>query len=294
MKTIKTHPAPKSVNEAIFDMLCQEICVCIRGYCGCVKTNKKVDCVSKFQDCLLQHLNVNTSIKWEKEYKKPRYPYLDRVDIFGDTNAYNWIIEIDTSRADQVAKKAFSRFALFGAGKKAKPFFYVAIVYPGTNSMNINEVIKYSRFGHEVAKKMNDNNEWRTIIIDCNNQCVKVISFNNIKFSVNGTGSYSMNRAVEKAVKEFFKQSKGNNFQSLEKKLIRFNNNHNGLQNIVSSRILPKNPINMQDGNKTKFYLTSQWSFLGESANFQEIIAFFKKHNIIIEPIWDTPCECVK
>ncbi len=33
------------------------------------------------------------------------------------------------------------------------------------------------------------------------------------------------------------------------------------------------------------FYVTKQWSFKGYSANFQEIINFFKTHHIYVEPI---------
>ena len=110
---------------------------------------------------------------------------------------------------------------------------------------------------------------------------------------VNGSGSFPMNRAVEKAVKEYFIQSKSHTYQSLEKALLAYNRNHNGLQKIISLESLAKTPIKMQDGNGTEFYLTIQWAFSGESANFDDIIKFFKKFKIIIEPKWHTPCECL-
>lgn len=291
----KTSPSPKSINEAMFDTLCQEICKCLTHFCQCMNNSEKTDCVGKFQKCLQEHLNSVCGPGWEIEYKKPNSPYSDRVDIFfkSPKSGYNWIIEIDASRADQVAKKAFSRFAIFGTGSKARNFFYVAIVYPGTNNMNINEVIKYSRYGHDIAKQMHRDNEWRTIIIDCENQCVKVLNFNNVQFMVNGSGSFPMNRAVEKAIKEYFIQSKSHTYQSLEKALLAYNRNHNGLQKIISLESLAKTPIKMQDGNGTEFYLTIQWAFSGESANFDDIIKFFKKFKIIIEPKWHTPCECL-
>lgn len=289
MKTISS----KSINESIFDCLCQEICNLLPQFCDCMN-KKKTNCVKDFQVKLKNYLNNNCGSGWEIEYKKPHCPYNDRVDIFKSStkSGFNWIIEIDASRADQVAKKAFSRFALFGTGRYSNPFFYVAIVYPGTDNMSINEVIKYSRYGHDIAKKMNPMNEWRTIIIDCNHQCLKVINFNNLSFMVNGVGSFKMSKAVEKAVMEYFKQSKAHSFITLEKALKAFNNNHNGLQTIISNSTLAKNPIKMNDSCGNSFYLTRQWSFLGASANFDDIIKFFKKFNIIIEPNWGTPCHC--
>lgn len=287
--------SPKSINEVIFDKLCQAICSCLSDFCEFNKSQKKTDCVKKFQIYLQNYLNNVLGPKWEIEYKKTHSPFNDRIDIFhkASKSGYNWIIEIDASRADQVAKKAFSRFALFGSGRNAIPFFYVAIVYPGTDNMSINEVIKYSRYGHAIAKKMNDNNEWRTIIIDCKHDCVKVINFNNLRFMVNGVGVFRMGRAVEKAIKEYFKQSNNRSYSLLSKYLQAYNGNYNGLQTIISKNPLTKNPIVMQDETGTKFYLTNQWSFLGESCNFDEIVKFFKKYNIIIEPIWQTPCDCL-
>ncbi len=287
--------SPKSINEAIFDVLCQAICKYLSDFCECNKSQKKTVCVKNFQIGLQNYLNNVWGPKWEIEYKKPHCPFNDRVDIFykSPRSGYNWIIEIDASRADQVAKKAFSRFSLFGSSSKTTPFFYVAIVYPGTDNMSINEVIKYSRYGHAIAKKMNKNNEWRTIIIDCKHNCVKVINFNNLKFMVNGNGAFRMGSAVEKAIKEYFKQSKNRSYSLLSKYLQAYNGNHNGLQTIISEKPLTKNPIMMQDGTGSKFYLTTQWSFLGESCNFDEIVNFFKKYNIIIEPVWQVPCDCL-
>lgn len=58
------------------------------------------------------------------------------------------IVEFDTVRADQVAKKFVSRATLVPCASTV----YIAFCYPGTASMSVNEVIKYFTFMGELAK----------------------------------------------------------------------------------------------------------------------------------------------
>lgn len=159
-------------NQIIFQTLCHIIKSYLSTFCPFINCDvaSKRQAVKDFQNYICDELNRRTSSKkWIREYKHPHRIENDKVDIYNFINEYHWIIEIDASRADQVAKKAFSRFALYGTGKSKTSFFYVAIIYPGTKFMSVNEVIKFSTYGDDIAKKMDKNNNFRTIMIDCNN-----------------------------------------------------------------------------------------------------------------------------
>ena len=84
----------------------------------------------------------------------------DRCDVYVKTSEYQIILEIDATRADQVAKKMLSRY--FYANKMAenKPTVYVCLLYPGTDSMNPNECIKYMNMGQELLLAMNPANRF--------------------------------------------------------------------------------------------------------------------------------------
>ena len=84
----------------------------------------------------------------------------DRCDVYAKTPEYQIILEIDATRADQVAKKMLSRY--FYANKMAenKPTVYVCLLYPGTDSMNPNECIKYMNMGQELLLAMNSANRF--------------------------------------------------------------------------------------------------------------------------------------
>ncbi len=267
-----------------------------KGICDCDnikddkerKASKKLY-TSNLQSSICQDLCRKTGEVWQIEYKKPHAAEKDKLDIYCQSKTCHWIIEIDSTRADQVGKKAFSRFALYGTGDDSIPFFYVAIIYPGTDSMNLNEVIKYSRYGHNIAKKMGRNNEFRTIIIDCNNSCIKVLRFGKQpKFTVNGESKqYKMPQAVKRAV-ELYLEKRGNSLEKLIKMLENDKDikNHNGQQPIISKSELKKGPIEMKYGNET-FYLTTQWMYYGKNANFDEIIRFFNDHKIYIQYVME-------
>lgn len=287
-------------NDEIFESICDATLTSMKDYCEGIcdcdsikedkkrKAQKKIY-ISSLQRSICKELCDKTGEIWQIEYKKPHAAEKDQLDIYCQLNNCHWIIEIDTTRADQVGKKAFSRFALYGTGDDSIPFVYVAIVYPGTNSMNLNEVIKYSRYGHNIAKKMNQRNEFRTLIFDCNNSSIKVLHFDKQpKFTVNGESHhYKMPQAVKRAV-ELYLEKKNNSLKKLIKSLEndRDIKNHNGQQPIISKSELKKNPIKMEYRNET-FYLTTQWMYHGKNANFDEIIRFFNDHKIYIQHVME-------
>ena len=83
----------------------------------------------------------------------------DSADIwFGSYGqGYELIIEIDATRADQVAKKMLSRFC-YSVKVGKKPLIYVALLYKGTASMNPEECKKYFQMGATVLRKLNKRN----------------------------------------------------------------------------------------------------------------------------------------
>ena len=84
--------------------------------------------------------------------------YNDKCDIFVETERYIVIVELDATRADQVAKKMLSRY--YYADKSRKPTVYVCLLYPGTEKMNPNECIKYMKMGKDVLLSMNPANRF--------------------------------------------------------------------------------------------------------------------------------------
>ncbi len=81
---------------------------------------------------------------------------------YAEYDGYHIIIELDKPRADQVAKKMFSRMALFLKHK----IIYVVICYPGTERMNPKECKKYFVYGRKILKELNENSEFFGYMID--------------------------------------------------------------------------------------------------------------------------------
>lgn len=86
----------------------------------------------------------------------------DRVDIFGCCPFFRVVIEIDATRADQVAKKALSRIAYFGEDR----LLYVAFCYQGPSGANPKEGEKYFKIIEHILKKFNKDSEFLGVIID--------------------------------------------------------------------------------------------------------------------------------
>lgn len=121
--------------------------------------------ITVFQNQLLKvFTNSIHSIEWNKEYKIGGRR--DSIDIYGKDKKsnYNIIIELDKPRADQVAKKILSRIANY----LNEPFIYIAICYPGTDKMNLNECIKYFEYGKKIVNNINRNAKLIGCIIDNN------------------------------------------------------------------------------------------------------------------------------
>ena len=129
------------------------------------------DIIEQFQDELAKNLSErcnNTCLGSEKEYElykgiKDWDKIKDRADIRIEKinlngKDYELIIEIDATRADQVAKKMMSRFCYAILRKDKLPIVYVALLYKGTSSMNLDECKKFFKMGYELIKKIEKSN----------------------------------------------------------------------------------------------------------------------------------------
>ena len=99
--------------------------------------------------------------------------YNDKCDVFVETTHYIVIVELDATRADQVAKKMLSRY--FYAEKSSKPTVYICLLYPGTEHMKPNECIKYMNMGKDVLLRMNSSNRFIGGFVDGKNVDWKLI-----------------------------------------------------------------------------------------------------------------------
>lgn len=137
------------------------LCEALQANMGALKkpriNGKVYHCdVERFQDNLTEWLNLYTNThKWKKEKSSTTRKEGDSIDIYGKANngENEWIIEIDATRADQVAKKMLSRFALW-ALEKDKPITYIVVLYPNTQNGRA-ECKKFINFGNMLIKKIN-------------------------------------------------------------------------------------------------------------------------------------------
>lgn len=122
----------------------------------------KRDKVKKLQNELCDALKSSIrSMTWETEHNMSSN-YNDSADIFGWNNETQVIIELDTTRADQVAKKMLSRFYYcFDT-----PTIYVSLLYPGTKKMNVHECEKYFKYGKKILAGINKNALFVGIILE--------------------------------------------------------------------------------------------------------------------------------
>lgn len=122
--------------------------------------NKGSDLVSIAEKKIPRYLNkhgLNFEILSEQEIKAhfQGVTSKDRLDLFIKIIINNapWfvVIEFDSARADQVAKKFVSRIAQVPNDN----LVYIAYCYPGTRSMNLSEVNKYFVYMETISRGLN-------------------------------------------------------------------------------------------------------------------------------------------
>ena len=106
--------------------------------------------VKRFQQAVADSLALALpKFRWSQEHLQTPGSK-DAVDIFGTSAEVLVVIELDKNRADQVAKKFVSRSAIF----KDKKIYYISLCYPGTDSMNVVECIKYFGYCAHLSKRL--------------------------------------------------------------------------------------------------------------------------------------------
>lgn len=119
------------------------------------RTHKDIE---RFQNMLAKCLGTDATLG-ENIEKRLFKDSKDSADIWIDNpnnEEYELIVEIDATRADQVAKKMLSRFRY--SVDCEKPLIYVALLYKGTSSMNSEECKKYFQMGATVLRKLDERN----------------------------------------------------------------------------------------------------------------------------------------
>lgn len=123
------------------------------------KRSKSIDLVSSAEHRIPNYIKkhgIQFDVLSEQEIKKHfnKVSTKDRLDLFIkliiDNKRWFIVVEFDSARADQVAKKFVSRIAQI----PNESMIYIAFCYPGTNKMNLSEVNKYFTYMETISKNM--------------------------------------------------------------------------------------------------------------------------------------------
>lgn len=127
---------------------------------GLSQSEKMQNVKNNLQTPLKEHLELQfrdsyPQLKWLVEKRLDGCN--DSVDIYA-SDSTNWevIIEIDATRADQVAKKIVSRFSHISESR-SENIIYIALCYPGTDRMNLNECEKFISYGKKIIARIHNN-----------------------------------------------------------------------------------------------------------------------------------------
>lgn len=159
-----------------------------------LRTHKDIE---RFQNKVAKCFDTNATLG-ENIEKRLFDNSKDRADIWinnPNNEEYELIIEIDATRADQVAKKMLSRYC-YSVGQE-KPLIYVALLYNGTSSMNSEECKKYFQMGATVLRKLDERNILIGYIIGKDDDDVFVFSTPDTSVIYNDDSVYRRERYVQ-------------------------------------------------------------------------------------------------
>lgn len=231
--------------------------------------------IKKFQTEICNYLNAKfPAYKWKTEVKPKGRSERDSVDVYGENSTEICIIEIDAARGDQVAKKAFSRTALWGLTKQnSKAIIYVALLYPHKTANPI-ECEKYVRFANSILRKIDSNSMAVGIYID--NDQIEIWDFNQTScFTIGGAKSVvGMPQCAKEAVNEYINSKNIQNFSQLKNVFRNYVDTQSGPSRYSLLKKLP-------DGNNVFVY--TQWREFGLGCNWDDFVKFCNKLSIIIE-----------
>ena len=140
--------------------------------------------------------------KWAIEQQCPGRLEKDSIDILGRApREQKWIIEIDSSRTDQVSQKMLSRLTLWG---KKEPIQYVAILYPDAKEKGKSACEKYLRYGNDIIKELNKKSSVIGIFVFPDEDAVELLDFKDrTHFLVEGKECGSMDEAAREVMTVF-------------------------------------------------------------------------------------------
>lgn len=247
--------------------------------------------IVKFQEVICKFLNGNSTtqnLKWEKEKKITGINVNDSIDIYGKSNSDICIIEIDATRADQVAKKFLSRLSLCLTDPTISNsnLLYVALLYPDTQNGRP-ECEKYVRYCYDVLQKVKGKKSNVVgIYVDTTAGNVELWDFNRpSRFMISYGNNYKsgiitgMTKCAQEAIKLYI----GNPPQ------ITFSGLTNVFNNYVASAPGKSRyaPLNGKYSGNVKVHVYTQWREYGYGSNWDNFVKLCnsKKIGITIEKI---------
>lgn len=249
--------------------------------------------IEEFQRNICQRLNDNKNgYDWVTEAKNLEREEDDSVDIMGTSdNNPPFIIEIDASRRDQVAKKLLSRIALWGLDK---PIHYIALLYPDTQNEKVQSE-KFVKYGNDILQKIKKSSSASGIYIDMkieknNNSEEKVVeyigielwNFNKMHFKIDDHSFSSMTECAKEAIRIICKKNSTSDYNDVKKIINDAQSNINKITYINDK--VGKSRYSKLD--KTNIFVYTQWhEFRPEWIEFKSIC---KELNINIITIGDS------
>lgn len=115
--------------------------------------------ISQLQNNIIDSLKeLNKSFSGEN---KMCNDHGDSADIYGEIGDYCVIVEIDATRADQIAKKLVSRTALI----LEKKIIYIALCYPRGGKNALQEVKKYFVYCRSILLNIDSTSSFTGLLI---------------------------------------------------------------------------------------------------------------------------------
>ena len=234
-------------------------------------------------DCLnKKHIESYT---WKCEIKTQGRLEKDSIDILGTCKGKpDFIIEIDASRGDQVAKKLLSRIALRGIGNingKKKEIHYVAILYPNTQPGGKSESEKMVHYGNVILKGLNKESSAIGIYLDGYN-LIEVWDFDKkSKFSIydrksgNTVLKEGLIDCAKYVISDYIKKHGLTKYADVRKQFDKY----------VDEKSGPSRYRKLCTLDKTVF-VYSQWREYGIGENWTDFVIFCKKKGYIITKVW--------
>lgn len=231
--------------------------------------------IKKFQEAI-QNALLKQGYNIQKEVPVSSGIRGDKIDLLCDDNGQSWIIEIDATRADQVAKKFVSRIGMLGIKNAVS---YVAVLYPDTRNGK-QECLKYILDMHEILKGVNKKSRLYAIFIDPSalSKHVTLVNYSTkrIPYSVNGMPATGMKDAANKAIDQLLRRTPIT-FALLQKDFAPY---------ISLSPTSRAHKVATSTADGLTIYSIDSLYQTGIFANWQPFAAICKKHGIIIEEDW--------